>query len=356
MEIFSIFQLSVVYETTEISDKKTPNNVLNFLITTGLNKTFCEVVKLCKLVLTIPATSVLVKQSFSALKRIKSFIRNSTSEDRLSNLALISIEKQFVKQLSENSKFYDDVIDRFAAVKDRRIDHKDFPFLVTFYSTFYGQSQMTLAFALTKLMILKIKLIKFEHFWNKTQNIGLEPERKRIRIDNVGDKETSYRRLYAAIFDNILQQMNSRFQNFNELKFVELCNFNIRKIEKQITNRKRGVNGENISWLNTRDIRIVKEAPFSIYTKGNFNDDAFVEVDISKRTRGRPDNFFTQSDINALWPNGKPIAEENLRDPKSIWHLIPKDYLEFYSGLYTDGTVEDDLDGCGGVSDFETDN
>ncbi|CAH1113922.1 unnamed protein product [Psylliodes chrysocephalus] len=117
------------------------------------------------------------------------------------------------------------------------------------------------------------------------------------------------------------------------------------KIEKQITNRKKGVNGKNISWLNTRDIRIVKEAPFLIYTKGNFNDDAFVEVDISKRTRGRPDNFFTQSDINALWPNGKPIAGENLRDLKSIWHLISKDYLEFYSGLYADGTVEDDL-GC----------
>ncbi|CAH1111459.1 unnamed protein product [Psylliodes chrysocephalus] len=68
---------------------------------------------------------------------------------------------------------------------------------------------------------------QFEHFWNKTQKIGLEPERKRIRIDIVGDRETSYRRLYVEIFDNILQQMNSRFQNFNEIKFVELCNFNI---------------------------------------------------------------------------------------------------------------------------------
>ncbi|CAH1110801.1 unnamed protein product [Psylliodes chrysocephalus] len=45
---------------------------------------------------------------------------------------------------------------------------------------------------------------QFEHFWNKTQNIGLE-QRKKIRIDNVGDRETSYRRLYAEIFDNILQ-------------------------------------------------------------------------------------------------------------------------------------------------------
>ncbi|CAH1112395.1 unnamed protein product [Psylliodes chrysocephalus] len=111
-------QLSVVYETPEISDKKTPINVLNFLITTGLNKSLCEVVKLCELVLTNPATSTSVERSFSALKRIKSFIRNSTSEDRLSNLPSISIEKELVKQLSENPKLYD-VIDKFAAIEDK---------------------------------------------------------------------------------------------------------------------------------------------------------------------------------------------------------------------------------------------
>ncbi|CAH1103059.1 unnamed protein product [Psylliodes chrysocephalus] len=60
-----------------------------------------------------------LKRSFSALKRIKSFIRNSTNEDILSNLTLISIEKHFVKQLSENPKFYNDVIDKFAAIEDR---------------------------------------------------------------------------------------------------------------------------------------------------------------------------------------------------------------------------------------------
>ncbi|CAH1109982.1 unnamed protein product [Psylliodes chrysocephalus] len=97
-------QLSVVYEITEISDKKTPINVLIFLITTGLNKSFCEVVKLCELVLTISTTSVSVERSFTALKRIKNLTQNLTSEDRLFNLALISIKKQLVKQLSENSK------------------------------------------------------------------------------------------------------------------------------------------------------------------------------------------------------------------------------------------------------------
>ncbi|XP_030757705.1 zinc finger MYM-type protein 1-like [Sitophilus oryzae] len=114
-------QLSVAYETTEISDKETPLNVLNFLKTTGLNKSLYEVAKLCELVLTMRATSASGEKGFSALKRIKCFMRNSTSED--GNLALLCIEKECVQKLSENPKFYDDVIDKFAAV-DRRIDLK----------------------------------------------------------------------------------------------------------------------------------------------------------------------------------------------------------------------------------------
>ncbi|CAH1115412.1 unnamed protein product [Psylliodes chrysocephalus] len=105
-----------------------------------------------------------------------------------------------------------------------------FPFTDILFDMLQTKSN-DIGFCIKQIDDFKNKMNKkrdqFEHFWNKTQNIGLEPERKRIRIDNVGDRETSYRRLYADIFDNILQHMNSRFQNFNELKFVELCNFNI---------------------------------------------------------------------------------------------------------------------------------
>ncbi|CAH1112187.1 unnamed protein product [Psylliodes chrysocephalus] len=106
-----------------------------------------------------------------------------------------------------------------------------FPFTDILFDILQTKSN-DIGFCIKQIDDFKNKMNKkrdqFEHFWNKTQNIGLELERKRIRIDNVGDRETSYRRLYAENFDNILQQMNSRFQNFNELKFVELCNFNIR--------------------------------------------------------------------------------------------------------------------------------
>jgi hypothetical protein len=43
-------------------------------------------------------------------------------QERLSELATLSIEKELLTELSKNPKFYDEVIDKFANLKDRRID------------------------------------------------------------------------------------------------------------------------------------------------------------------------------------------------------------------------------------------
>lgn len=63
------------------------------------------------------------RAGFSCLKRIKSYLRNTMLQDRLSALSLFSIEKELLVTLSENEgKFYDDIIDKFAILKDRRIN------------------------------------------------------------------------------------------------------------------------------------------------------------------------------------------------------------------------------------------
>lgn len=123
-------------------------------------------------------------------------------------------------------------------------------------------------------------------------------------------------------------------------------------IEKNITNRKKGINGEEISWLKTREIILLKEKPFSIFFKQDFNGVA-IEVDITKKTRGRPCKGLYEKDLNPLWPQGKGIAKEKLKDLKSMWHLIPKVHQAFYSTLFVDETVVDDIDGFGGILDFE---
>lgn len=83
---------------------------------------FQEVYKLFSLVVSLPSTSVSVERSFSCLKRIKTYLRNTISQQRLSSLANISIHRELLSELEGQPSFLDDIIDKFAALKNRRID------------------------------------------------------------------------------------------------------------------------------------------------------------------------------------------------------------------------------------------
>jgi hypothetical protein len=81
-----------------------------------------EIYKLFILILTIPANSVSNERSFSSLKRIKTYSRNSISQIHLSSLAILSIEKSLIHQLKETESFYDNIINIYANQKDRSIN------------------------------------------------------------------------------------------------------------------------------------------------------------------------------------------------------------------------------------------
>ena len=65
--------------------------------------------------LTIPVTVASAERSFSKLKLIKTFLRSTMSQSKLSPLAVISIEKDIGRAIS-----YDDLIADFAQKKARR--------------------------------------------------------------------------------------------------------------------------------------------------------------------------------------------------------------------------------------------
>ncbi|XP_060861812.1 52 kDa repressor of the inhibitor of the protein kinase-like, partial [Metopolophium dirhodum] len=54
---------------------------------------FPNVFKLMQILATLPVSSASNERSFSALKRIKTYLRNSTSEGRLNGLAMLSINR-----------------------------------------------------------------------------------------------------------------------------------------------------------------------------------------------------------------------------------------------------------------------
>lgn len=75
-----------------------------------------EAYKLFSFIITIPTISCSVERSFSFLKRIKTQVRNSTSQERLTSLATISLEKLLLSKLMNTVSFYKDIIDKFAAL------------------------------------------------------------------------------------------------------------------------------------------------------------------------------------------------------------------------------------------------
>lgn len=113
-------ELNVIYQDSDLSTKDVLH--LNiYIVENDLGSTFTEVAKLVALFLTIPATSVSSERSFSALRRIKTYLRSTLSDTKLSAMAQLSIEKLFLKKLKSTPEFYDLVINEFKK-KDRRIE------------------------------------------------------------------------------------------------------------------------------------------------------------------------------------------------------------------------------------------
>ena len=63
-----------------------------------------------RILLTIPVTVTSAERSFSKLKLIKTYLRTTMSQERLSGLAMISIENEYLDKLN-----YDDLIEDFAS-------------------------------------------------------------------------------------------------------------------------------------------------------------------------------------------------------------------------------------------------
>lgn len=112
-------ELELIYKRTDFRSVIGAVNLLQFIIDNNLEQIFSETFKLTRIIATIPMTSAEAERSFSTLKRIKTFLRNSMVEERLTALAMLSIEKKMVNQIPN---FNEEVIKVFTKKKDRRID------------------------------------------------------------------------------------------------------------------------------------------------------------------------------------------------------------------------------------------
>ena len=80
---------------------------------------FPDLIACYQLMLTLPVASASAERSFSTMRRIKTHLRASMGDSRLSNLSLIAVEHEKSDKLLE---IPDPVIDKFANLHARRID------------------------------------------------------------------------------------------------------------------------------------------------------------------------------------------------------------------------------------------
>lgn len=100
---------------------KSPTDLLDFLQQKNLNESMGQLYTFVCLAVTIPMSTASVERTFSALKRIKTYARNTTGQARLSALASMAIEKDFLMELKRTDNLHNRVIEIFLR-KERRMD------------------------------------------------------------------------------------------------------------------------------------------------------------------------------------------------------------------------------------------
>ncbi|KAI3515564.1 hypothetical protein L1887_14464 [Cichorium endivia] len=108
-ELYTELKLFEMLDTNEFNN---PIDVLKFLKELDYFPNACIAYRI---LLTIPVTVASAERSFSKLKFLKSYLRSTMTQERLSGLAMISIENEILESIN-----YEELINQFAIKNARR--------------------------------------------------------------------------------------------------------------------------------------------------------------------------------------------------------------------------------------------
>jgi len=86
----------------EIIKNKILNSIqalASFILENDFTTSYSDILGACIIYLTLPVTVATVERSFSKLKIIKSYLRNSIGQERLSNISILNIEQRRTKEI-----------------------------------------------------------------------------------------------------------------------------------------------------------------------------------------------------------------------------------------------------------------
>lgn len=94
---------------------KTIRDLCTFIIEFDLSSSYPDVLTACLIFLTLPISVASAERSFSKLKLIKNYLRNSSGQDRLSNISILNIERKRNTEIN-----IEKIINDFANAKARK--------------------------------------------------------------------------------------------------------------------------------------------------------------------------------------------------------------------------------------------
>ena len=87
------------------------------MVETGKQRCYHLVYRLLKLVLVLPVATATVERCFSAMKVVKTYLRNRIGDEHLSNMLIGYVEKEEMMKVTNGV-----VVDRFIKMAERRYD------------------------------------------------------------------------------------------------------------------------------------------------------------------------------------------------------------------------------------------
>ena len=113
-------ELKILYSKEDFRNAKSSIDLYQFMLENNMTESvFQEVSLLIEISLATPLVSVESERCFSTLGRIKTFMRNTMTNQRLNALACLSIQKDMIREIPD---FNQKVIEKFARSKDRRAE------------------------------------------------------------------------------------------------------------------------------------------------------------------------------------------------------------------------------------------
>ena len=116
LESRDIVGVDLYHEMLLFRDFLSANNLKNLNALKGNTASFPNLSIALRILLTMPVTVASAERSFSKLKQIKNYLRTTMSQQRLCNLAIITIENDIINDLDVS-----ELIKNFASVKVRKV-------------------------------------------------------------------------------------------------------------------------------------------------------------------------------------------------------------------------------------------